>query len=426
MKNKIFLFWSLFAAFCYLNAQNVVCRKEYIGGTEELYDKAKIYLSANTSEISKTEVYVTFEDGCLYMHSNFVNHGASYPTKMYLKLSKVDKTPIDELVLNMFYPSELIDAARADGIDLADNIEIQNNVKYILDYRFIEKVKDNLNTVIGEKANLMYVDNQGGKHKMLYCKSLKGKDELNYAIEYRENIYSYIENENIESILNDMDKKLFNESDCKLLFWGNNTETMNKINSDFSDIIIKTDNFSIGAIDLLLSKYKGKTLMFLGHIEEDEFVFEKNRLKLVDIENCCEKYGISFYPIGCKSSLISGEGPMDDFNSIYALNLLKEALKSNNWGEFLSKFASHKFKLMIDDESFKNSRYTEIKIVKTQKVPSSDGEYIYSSNNIVGKIRIPTNGISNGRYLYVLYGLCIIILLLIVLFIIMRLTQKNI
>ena len=129
---------------------------------------------------------------------------------------------------------------------------------------------------------------------------------------------------------------------------------------------------NLNRLEKKLSKSKRKTVFVVGHIEEGYFVSRKKgeeifRISLKELEEMGRRLNINLFPFGCNSSshYANQTGTTRLINSYADTKKLIEAIKSSNKLEqVLQKFTGPDTRIIIDENTFKNMGYAEVKYLK--------------------------------------------------------------
>jgi len=316
-------------------AKDLICRLPRIGGYEREYDEAKHYTGANVTTLSQLKVYIQARGDTLYCQSNFVTHGYDSPTKLITSQTGLD---VPTLMLN------LVGDSSESGISQFDLMRAYPEVPVYVDQSVFTSPRFK-NLDFGEATNVFHIGGDGTSRK---AKSIFDGESTRWLVEYETSLFAPANVEGIEKLAAELRARPLSGSDLRFVSLTKNTSTQKKIQQ-----LIPTENridFDLSSLEGLkkrLADHRGKTVFFLGHVEDGNFVtydasgkvlFKAGVKEVQDAAlECCQ---VSVFALGCHSGEATGRnGVLQAFNTVDAVERFHEALGAANYLEFLQRLA---------------------------------------------------------------------------------------
>lgn len=353
-----------------------VCRLHQLQGFEKAWEHAKSLLPfQTTSDPTKAVIYIEKTKEGFYYHSNFKNPGFDYPTKVGSK----NLTDASLAFINIVYTEKL-------------SPENWKNTETI----FRDKVEILLDTTVFDVDGYPLIDLKGAKNIKI-VDGYEGKELTQTGVELlpRKEPPPLVLNKIIGCCLygipphlakmygERLKKREFNMENVHLISLVKESGTENAINK--SKILSKlripkngTNITDISMIEKSFQQAKGKTVILIGHIEDEHFVTRDSRnniifsTKLSIVRTLAEKYQIELIDLGCRTAQeIKGDslnvGVTTRFNTVEAIDSIHRAIsKSKNYEDFFDNLTSEGLKIVIDEKfvnnsSLRSSIYSKVK-----------------------------------------------------------------
>jgi hypothetical protein len=394
-------------------SQFLRCTLGNIEGCEKEAKLAYSILGKNTNHISNTKIFITVKDNSLYIHSNFIEAGSDYPTKI---LTSTQINSIDDIALNVFYRENPIES---EWINLKN--ALKNDIKIIMNPKVIKRYKINFDNA--DNINFFCPDGIIRDGVKMY----RNSNEYDFLIKYNEQILTRIKEENLDYILHNLKNEKIYFNEMKVLSMVDNSSTRELLMNKFKDNNIIFDFSSKNNFKKLLIENKDNMLIILSHIEEGNIVtvnpqgIEIFKISINEIQEIQKENNIQSIILGCNSAVEGANtGVIGKFNSVDALERLEKTTKAKNIEEFLNTLAYRTFHIVLDNTFFDVGKGTEkYNLINSKKIEfivlnKTNTEMPVIEYSKLGKIIILTQESQNNLILYVLFGLLLGILFLII------------
>lgn len=325
-----------------------VCRLAIARCFEHEAEIGHIICGNNTSNMFETKIYITSKDGYLYAQSNYIVPG--YDFEYPSKLSSKNVMDLEKIMMNIFYaerPNEFeFEVAKSN---MLNQVEFVVDPKIINDYKF-----SSTNFYSAQKLKFICPDDTYRDALILN----KKKGDIEYLIRYNKNISTRIYDQNLSYIFSNIQNSTFKSENIKILSLLENAATKRMLSKDFSD---KTVTFKLNINDFKkeLISNKGKQIIILGHIENDNFITldkggkEIFKISLEEINKFKKENNLSILLLGCNSGVTSGTtGVLNKFVSTDVLKRLKIAITNNTIESFLNDLSDETLDFVLDQTFF--------------------------------------------------------------------------
>lgn len=171
----------------------------------------------------------------------------------------------------------------------------------------------------------------------------------------------------LDETIERLNNRKYLQEEVEIVSLVRNTETNEKLRELFPNNHLEFNPASMGDFVKKLRSKKGKSIIVLGHVEGSYFVTQtangKFKIGIHELKRLGQELDVNIFPLGCNSAFEVSDGIPHKFNSIEALNRLKPALDNNKTIlGFLQDLSGNDFKVVIDDQSFSNKGYIDVKL----------------------------------------------------------------
>jgi len=319
------------------SAKDLICRLPRIGGFEREYEEAKRYTGSNATTLSQVRVYIQARGDTLYCQSNFVTPGYDNPTKLITSRTGLD---LPTVMLN------LVGESTESGISEPELMQAYPTVPVYADQSVFTSPKFR-DFDFGDASQVFHIGSDGTARK---AKSIFDGGSRRWVIEYAPSLFAPADIEGIAKLADELKARPLSTSDLRFVSLTKNTSTTKKIAE-----LIPAENridFDLSSVDALkqrLAEHRGKTVFFLGHVENGNFVtydaagkeiFKIGAKEVQDAAlECCQ---VSVFALGCHSGEATGRnGVLEAFNTVDAVERFHDALGAANFLEFLQRLAGN-------------------------------------------------------------------------------------
>lgn len=321
-----------------------------------------------TSTMKEASVYIEFDDGLLYYHSNLITPGFAedgmpfkFPTKAR---GNPDQNPVFADLNTIFLNLSFTAAPEPAAADAAHRA-LRENVQVLLDTSMFNEAGIPRIDLTGIK-NVRVVDThkninlgtstetlQTSKPPPSIIAKIKGCCLYGRPPHWSER-FSYL-----------LSKRPFESKKIKLisLFIDSATEKEIKGSKLVKEAHLKGDVSNLKSesdLKKIFDRAKGSTLVLLGHVESADYVVrtsgnvEQLRIPISSVRAMAKASGVHLIDIGCQTTKVIKEdsfglGVMTRYNSVDAVRSLERALKSSTTlEEFLVSFSSEGLKIVLE------------------------------------------------------------------------------
>lgn len=318
-------------------ARDVVCRLPHIKGFEQEYDEAKRYTGENVTSLSQLKVYIQARGDTLYCQSNFVTKGYDYPTKLATSQTGIGGP---SLVLN------LVGESGESGISESELTQAYQTIPLYVDQSVFTSSKFK-NLDFGDASRVFHIGDDGTPRR---ATSIFDGDSTRWLVEYASSLFAPADVQGIAKLAAELKARPLSTSDLRFVSLTKNTSTTKKI----AELIpaenrIEFDLSSVEALKQRLAEHRGKTVFFLGHVEDGNFVTydaagkEIFKVGVKEVQDaaleCCQ---VSVFALGCHSGKATGRnGVLEAFNTVDAVERFHDALGAANFLDFLQRLAGN-------------------------------------------------------------------------------------
>jgi len=375
-------------------AQTLFCRRSGIEGQSGPAAKAKQYLPGNTNNFSKMGIYVSlaeaempsvsdpnglspgaglpegfnslplnggryrsrdiFDNAQLYVHSNYVSHGAEYPTKM-LTPERIEYAAT--LVPNLMGDDDF----KAAGVPLDDPERLHLPVKLFIDQAVLLNRKyGRMNFTGFDQLFVVGRDGQAREAAMLES------DTGQIAIRYHNSLFAKPDVDDAARLFGHLRDEPLNRDKVRLMVLVTNTDTQNAAAAIPGSHLVTFDFRSGDDWKSKFAQHPNTTFVVVGHVENGAFVAldpEQNellRVELRDLESAAKINGIDLIALGCNTAGLtsSSTGVDSKFNTVDAVKRVGLALKAKNKLDFLDALAptTDNIKIVLDQEALREDK----------------------------------------------------------------------
>ncbi|MGE0420866.1 MAG: hypothetical protein AB7O88_01300 [Reyranellaceae bacterium] len=341
-----------------------VCRLNQLGGFEDAWKRAKSVLPTDiTDDPRRATVYIEKSEAGYYYHSNFKTPGHDYPTKV----GTPDLSDAKVAFVNIVFDK------RPSTSEWRQTERIfEENVQVIIDVSALGSDGRPL-VDIGKARNVRIVDARGGR-------SLDSE-----ALTTQRPPPSFISRivgcclfgrppHKAKDIGTALAKETVSIRDIRVLNVARDSATESAISQSSlqralpgkTAADVTTDAVIVDA----LRASRGKTMIFVGHVEDGHYVIrdakqvEVYKIRIERLREIALKERVRLIDIGCKTAeQISadnlGVAVITEFNTVDAINAINAAAgRSKNMSDLLSGLASENIKLVIEESFLEGSGRT--------------------------------------------------------------------
>jgi hypothetical protein len=379
---------------------DVVCRRAGIAGFDAEAARAKTILTRQkTSDINEAEVFITKKDGHLYCHSNIVSEGADFPTKIATEKVR----DLELITANLFTQPD-------EGGFTPDQIaEIRNGhrkyVKFYLDQSlFDSEGKLELDLKGAEKLYVLF-DGSPPPKRLVNIHPIRGPP---LACEYYPSLYVKITSSTSPTgLFSKLENRPFKSKEIKFASIISDSAVEDAIkSSDAAKVWKKLDITSPDGVRSFFQANKGRVVVLLGHVEENDFVATDAtgrvvfRMLLAGAERLAEEAGCDAILLGCSSAAAGTPIGVDKpFNPAEAVQRLSKALGATNYLDFVRTLANEDMGLVFAETAFDRTTKRLQADVYARKAGTT--EPVIQKQNLAGSLILAfgiaaTGGIGGG------------------------------
>lgn len=331
----------------------IVCPKANIAGFEREHEIGNIFVESNTTDISKSKIYITLQNEEVFIQSNYIPSAEfEYGIKMATPLVPEYKT-LEDYFTNIYFFGQKYMPDNSEVAAL--KATLSRDAEIIVDPSVLShKDFKKYNFADYKKLKVSSGDNVAWN-----VRTITNDDQKTYLLKYSDAISIRLENQDIDKVLSRLPSAGFNSSKARLFSFSENTATKKFIEKELSDINVPVA-YNIDALKKAIIANKDNDIFLLGHIEGENFVtlnpsgkvmFEVPISELMQLQ---QDHNIFMMFLGCNSADIAGAGALKKFNSLDALKRLKMALKNDKMEGFLNDLSEGTLDLVIDDKFLVN------------------------------------------------------------------------
>jgi hypothetical protein len=320
---------------------DVVCHRSGISGFDQAASRAKQYVSATTNTLQQMKVYVSVENGSLYLHSNYKSPGFEFPTKLETQKNDYDIPNLTFNLVGKTSESELFDA-------------VENHIVYYVDQNVFENVRYR-DLDFADAKNVTIVDRSGKTFPSLALVKTDGSRER--IIELRKGLYVRVTKAEFPAAVTRLHSQPFSKNALSMLSLTTNTATNKRIDELFGHKRVPFDFSTKESLLQSIIAHKEGVIIALGHIEKGSFVVldagqnEVFSIPVKELEILGMENDVKIIPFGCESANATDSvGLVSKFNTVSAVDeIYLGSSKAHTYGDFFEHLADKGFALVIDD-----------------------------------------------------------------------------
>lgn len=360
------------------NAADVCGAYEFEGMHSNKLRAESVLPPDTTSFKDKAKLYVEYDKGVLYYHSNFLVEGNKYPTKV-----KGDSKERPEFADPAYAFANVVLAFRETPPPSKEIKKVEQEFK--------KNVELLIDTTIFDEAGVPRIDLTGVRnYRVVDAAKIHGvlpeSTEIITTSKPPPSIISKIKGcclygrppHLVGGLSEKLSNKKFNSNDVKVasLFIDSGTEKEIMKTSKVRSARLKGDSKSLRSEEDLRKLFKeanGSTLILLGHVEGENYVIrtsknvEQLKVSISKVREIARENDVVLIDIGCETTKSIKEqqigfGVMTKYNSVDAVKSLGIALtKSKTYLDFLENLSSKNLKIVLEP-SFAEQRLTRATI----------------------------------------------------------------
>lgn len=385
-----------------VQAKFLACRLPGIAGFGKAAAKAKKHLKPTTRAVSQTTVFITVENGELYLHSNYITGRFEHPTKI-----ATDEANIDLLTL----AHNLIGGEESSGVSGRTFMRSFNDITFTVEQRLFTHPRfKHLDFSNARNVKIIGTDGVVRPTRQMRLSS----DEVHRFVQH-DKLYVRATEPNAAKVVRSFAAKPFRQNDVRVISMVTDRAT----NQKMTELIPETNRVSFdwsaaNEMENVMAANRGRTLIFIGHVENGSYiVLDANNsvvlltIPLSQLESMAKRHDVTLYALGCNSAGNAGVGVADVFNTVEAVQGVSAALQtSGTHFQFVNRLSSPDLPLVIDDAIFEKAGagvYAHFMLLGGNRlrlaisVYRSDDTFatVASSNRMVGSILI--SAVAPGR-----------------------------
>jgi len=325
---------------------DVVCHEPGIQGCRGSANRALSYVGvAKTHKSSEVKVYVERTQTGYYFHSNYIASGYSYPTKIFVSKPVDAETAFLNLLFSeppdMPARQQALTVMKKDATFLLDASVFGETGRPVFDMDSIQKIK-----VVADDG------------KLIDAETLITNNPPPLIISRVSGSYLYgIPPHMANAIKTRLDNRKYNQTEASILNFtmDSATEIALQKSSTLSKLLNPIQGKMIDSEVKLreaFSKARGKTLFFVGHVENGSYVIRNAMdtvvfsIEISNMRRISKEYDIELIDFGCRTAqAIKGDalsfGVTTEFNSIDLLNRLEVSVSgATSYADILEKLAT--------------------------------------------------------------------------------------
>jgi hypothetical protein len=334
---------------------SVVCRLPAILGFDAVGETAKEYVGHETTSVpDDTKVYVTVENGKLYLHSNFLTPGYDNASKLATSRTDFD---LQNLTFNLIGKEEESHVSEEAFLSAFPKMRFIVDGKLFIDPTFADLDFNNA-------AHVSVIGKDGVVRESV--KIALPTDKFRRLVRYEPNLYARVEDSSATATFKKLQEAKFDAETIKLLSLVINTDTEAAVAALPASRVVNAGDYSLAAVKNALQHEAGQNVFFLGHVEGDAFVTrdssgtEVSRIRMSDLDEISRTTHVKLFPLGCNSASVHATGVAASFNTVDAVKRFSAALSSSNWTDFYTKLSSPDLMLVLDSSVLTSDGSTKI------------------------------------------------------------------